>query len=179
MEPEKIKKHPLKKFLSLFFKSDFPTVKKHLIMNVAVPKITELFVDGIKETADVLFYGESAPSKPKQRQGTYISYNNYSKSPSTKPTVRESREYLYHPEIDFPFDEYYDAKEKLDILIEMIDVHADHNLTVAEFYSEMGATSNNYMDEHYGWTDLSTAKIVRRDKQYYLNFPRCIEIHRN
>lgn len=178
MEPEKTKKHPLKKFLSLFLKSDLPTVKRHFIMDVMVPKITELIVDGVKETADVLFYGESAPSKQKQRPGTYISYNNYSKAPSTKP-VREQREYLYHPEIDFPFNEYYNAKEKLDILIEMIDVHADHNLTVSEFYSEMGATSTNYMDEHFGWTDLSTAKIVRRNGQYYLNFPRCIEIHRN
>ena len=77
MEPEKVKKHPLKKFLSLFLKSDLPTVKRHFLMDVMVPKITELIVDGVKETADVLFYGESAPSKPK-RSGTYVSYNNYS-----------------------------------------------------------------------------------------------------
>ena len=175
----KPKKHPVQRFISLFLKSDLPTVKEHFIFKVMVPKITELIVDGVKETAEILFYGESAPKQTRRGTSTYVSYNNYSKAPSTRPQQKETRDYLYHPEIDFAFDEYYDAKEKLDILVERIDVHADHNLTVAEFYSEMGATSTNYMDERYGWTDLSTAKIVRRGGMYYLNLPRCIEIHRD
>lgn len=181
MDPnEKSKGHPLKKFVSLFIKADYPTVKENFVMNVMVPKITEMFVDGIRETAEMIFYGQTTTKPGRSKSGTYISYNNFSNTKKTAPQV-EQRENLYHPEADVPFPTYYDADELKDILLEMISVN--HNVTVAEFYREANQiledpvrVPNDYMNERYGWTDLSEAKVVRRSGDYYLSLPRCREL---
>ena len=178
---EKNRKHPVKKFVSLFIKSDAKSIKEHFIFSIMVPKITELIVDGVRETAEILFYGDSVPQQKAKRSNTYISYNSISsKRNDRRPAVETKPEVnSFHPEADFSFDTYSEAFDKLTMFIEMIDVHANHNLSVKEFLSELGVTSRDYMDDHYGWTNLSTAKVVRRNGLYYLALPRCTEIDRD
>lgn len=181
MDPnDNSKKHPVKKFVSLFIKSDLPSVKEHFIMDVMVPKITEMIVDGVRESAEMIFYGAANQKNSKSKSGTYISYNNFS-SKKTSVSQVEQRENLYHPEANVAFDAYWQADELKDILLEMLE--ANHNVTVAEFYREANqiltdpvSVPNDYMNERYGWTDLSEIRPVRRNGAYYLALPRCHEL---
>lgn len=117
---------------------------------------SDYFHELVINKLDILFYGGEVHSKRKNK----ISYSSY------KPLGLELDK--------ITFDTRTEAEEVLMFLDEMIEKYG--KVTIADFKDCCGVTSN-YTDNHYGWTSLEKAKVIRLLKSgYFIDFPKPIDL---
>ena len=160
------KKGKTSKFAEMFLAEDVTSV----ISDVLIPAAKKLFVDVIKDSIEMLVYGNTNSGKRSSGyRADYVSYNRFAdRRYDDRPanTVRRS-EYSYDEVI---LENRGEAEEVLDVMSDVIGEYG--MVSVMDLYELVGIPSK-YTDNNYGWTNLRDADIVRtRDGGYLLKLPR-------
>lgn len=167
---KKKKKSEIHKFADIFISEDAANVKSYIFMDVLVPAIKKAISDIVTDGIDMILYGSTGRSKKRQGStSSYVSYRSYSDRDR-----RDERRYDSKPSSRYSFDDLVfenkaDGEEVLDRLGELISNY--DQASVADLYDLVGM-SCEYTDNRYGWTNISSAEVVRDKDGWILRMPR-------
>lgn len=136
--------------------------------DVLVPAIKKI----ITESIDTALYGQ--PRKSNTPTSGNASYNNYWKAGNNNNhqsnNYRSGGSYNYN---DIVVDSRADAEE---VLSRMDDLIATYEVvSVADLYDLVGITGR-YTDNKYGWSDISSATVIRVSDGYLLKLPKALPL---
>ena len=164
------KKSELRKIADAFIQEDVGTVRNYIFGEVLVPAIKKTFADIVTNALDMFLWGKGG-SRRSRSTAERVSYRNYYDSP--RRTTRESERRRSYDYDDIILDSREEADQVLARMEELLD---DYNMvSVADFYDLVGITGKT-TDNHYGWTDLRDASVVRDRDGYLIKLPRAIAL---
>lgn len=160
--PVKMKKKTgFGKVIGNFIAEDARDIKSYLVSDVIVPTIKKT----ISDTVDTILFGGSRKNRSVAGR---VSYRSYYDEPRSRD-IREPVTAVSYSYEDITIDSRGEAEEVLSRLNELIDTY--QIASVADLYDLVGLTGN-YTDNKYGWTNLSTADVVRVRDGYKIKLPR-------
>ena len=168
------KKSEIRKFTDNFISEDVDNVKSYIFGEVILPAVKDIISSTIRSAVDMLLYGDSRPSRSRGRNDSRVSYERY-----YDRSDRRERSNKTYARTGYNFDDiiiadYGEAEEVLSQMDNLIDVYGI--VSVGDFYDLVGI-QGNFTDNKYGWTNISSAKIVRtRDGEYFIKLPRACPI---
>ncbi len=167
----KVKK---KGIFSDFINNDIPSIWEYVGREVLVPAIKKFITEAISNGLDMLLYGETNHSSPKQRRtnASNVSYQAYYGRDKGEYN-RSSFNRRYDPD-SVIIDSRGEAENVLSCMDEMLGTYGV--VSVADFYELCGVDSN-YTDNNYGWTDIRSAQIVRTRDGYIIKLPKASPIN--
>lgn len=160
------RKSTVAKIAEIFVPDDISDVRDYIVDSVVVPLVKK----AIEDAVHIVLHGEVAPKK----SGTSVSYSGYYED-KRKSTNRTSvnRGVRYE---DITFDDRIDAEETLTRLDELIECYGV--VSIADLYDIVGLPTGRYTDNRFGWTDVSSFRIVRTwDGEYMLKMPKAVPIN--
>lgn len=152
-------------------KDGLKDAKTYLVKDVLIPSAKKLFVDLVKNGADILAYGSAKPSGGRNVVDK-VSYSRYwDKGVRTEEPRARSR---------FDYDEILfnsrgDAEMVLDSLDNLIATYG--HARVSDLY-DLVDISCDYTYQNYGWENLGTARVVGTRDGFVLDMPRAVVIRR-
>lgn len=164
------KKSELQKFTSIFLPEDISSVREYIVSDVLVPTIKNV----ISDIVSTFLYGESGRSR-KNTSGSKVSYRSFydgrsNERSSLRAGSRESFDYD-----NIVFESAGDAQLVLQSMDDILDQY--RIVSVGDLYDLADVSTTNFQINNYGWTDLSSAKVIRtRDGEYTIKFPRPLPI---
>lgn len=163
-----VEKRAKTKISEILFAGDPVTAFKVALMEVAIPKIAEMFVSAVDTMAKVLVYGNGyTPTPSSPRTG----YTGYDKAYDNRKLVKPVEDRFNLTQWGFAYRE--DAQRVLDQMREHLMRYS--SVTVFDFYDFAGLDTRT-TDRGYGWTSLEKAYVDRMGDQYVIKFPRPSEI---
>lgn len=172
--PVKVKKNEVRKLTDIFIAEDAKDVKSYIIMDVIIPALKNTLEDIIIGGTRMILRGETGNRGSGRSTADKISYSNYynrdARRPSDERTARTK--YSYDDIVVKTRGEAEDVLFRLDEAIATYGV-----ASIGDLYDLVGITGD-YTDEKYGWTNLSSAKVVPVRDGYLLKFPRVCPIDR-
>lgn len=170
------RKKPLgKRFKETFVAADMKGVTQFVFMDVLLPAAKDMIADATSQGIERMLFGEarSTSRRTGKRPGeSYISYNRYSGSSSTRREERPNpsrRARANHEFDEIVLATRVEAEEVIDRLFDLVNRY--ESATVADLYELVGATAN-YTDDKWGWTDIRGAGVTRVRNGYLLDLPR-------
>ena len=159
------KKTGVSKFADVFMPEDINNVKSYILQDVLIPAAKK----AISDVIDMLLYGESGRNK-KTSTASKISYRSYFDSSSNRrdPSSARIRNGFEYDEL--LFDTRGDAEAVLDGLDEALSKYGV--VSVGDLYDLADVSTNNYMVNEYGWSDIRCAAVVRVKDKYMLKLPK-------
>lgn len=150
-------KNDIQKAASLFIAEDLKTVKDHVIKDIAVPQLKNIFLDLVWSTLSMMLNGDARPrsASTNYAQPSRVSYNQYANrnTSAARPVVANPINYQ-----DIIFSSRGDAEEVLSQLADAVAVYG--SVSVADLYDLVGMTSN-YTDNKYGWFEIQGRAYVQ------------------
>lgn len=166
------KKGEIRKFTDVFLADDLSSVKQFALEEVLIPSIKKLFYDIITGGADMLIY-KGQPGATKKHSGNFISYNRFSDPRDRHPVAHSSVRSRFSYD-DILFESRGEAEACRMQMCEVIDTYGF--VTVADMY-DMADLTAPYTSNKYGWTNISSADVVRaRGGGYVLKLPKALPI---
>lgn len=169
------KKSELKKFTDIFVAEDVENVKSYILMDVLVPAMKKAISDIVTNGIDMILYGESGHREHKST-ASKVSYRNYydrKEEPRYHDRYSSNRARTGYDYDDIVLDTRGEAENVLDRLSELVETYK--MASVADLYELVGVTGS-YTDNKYGWTNISTASIVRIRDGYVIKMPRAMPL---
>lgn len=152
---------------------DANNVKTYLVKDVLIPSAKKLVVDLVKDGIEMLAYGS-----PGRDRGRYpvdkVSYDKrYVKYDDRYPATTQTRARFDYDSIEFK------DKREADMVLTRLDevIETYGHARVSDLYDLVGM-SCDYTYNDYGWTNLSTAKVMRTSGGFVLDLPRALPLHR-
>ena len=167
----KIRKNELRKLRDVFVAEDARNVKSYILMDVLVPAIKDAIEDIITNGIRMILRGDTAARKGSSNVSK-VSYRNF-----YEDRHDSGRRYSQDaPRTVFSYDDIAipsrgEAEAVLARMEEVIDRY--QMVTVADLYDMLGVTGE-YTANRYGWTNISSATVVRGRDGYYLKLPRAL-----
>jgi hypothetical protein len=164
------KKGEIQKLADIFIPTDIASLKSYVIHDVVIPYIKKT----ISETVDAILFGGDSPKK--KTSASKVSYGSYyNKSSDIKRDVdRQNRSVFDYDNIIF--ENRGDAEAVLDAMIDIIDTYSV--VSVGDLYDLADITTDNFNIHKYGWSDLSSAQVIRvRGDGYSIKLPRALPIN--
>lgn len=166
------KKNEIQKLANVFISEDVANVKDYIFMDVLIPAIKKAISDVVTNGVDMILYGESGRNK-KSSPASKVSYRSYYERERDRNRNTSTRSSGYDYD-DIILDNRGEAEDVLSRMVEMLDEYG--LVSVADLYDMVGV-SGNYTDCKYGWTDLSSASVVRDRDGYLIKLPRAIPLN--
>jgi hypothetical protein len=171
-------KRPLsKKFAEVFLEDDTKSVGNYIFHDVLIPAAKALISDVIGGGVEMLLFGErrGRASSSLYRDGnrTRVNYGSSYRSLDRDPRDR-GRDISRVSRVRHDFDEivFETRGEAEEVLSRLVDLTRDYNqATVADLYQLVGITEN-FTDNNYGWTNLSSSSVSRVRDGYVINLPQ-------
>lgn len=169
------------KFAETFLAVDLGSVVKHIIFDVLVPTTKETIEEIIRGSTSMMLWGDKASGRSSRgrvgRGAPYRSYETYYEDrnrerrgergdSSPRPQSRNAIDSLI-------FDSRRDAEEVKDHLMDRIEEYGV--ASVKDFYLFSGMPTN-YVQDTYGWFNLSEAVIMRVTEGFMLKLPTPVKI---
>ena len=152
----------------IFLPDDIANVKSYIISDVIVPAIKKT----VSDIVDSFLYPDGRGRR--RSSGSSVSYNSYydGKRDSRKNSSQPRSSLNVNKHLDeIIIDNRGDAEKVLDGLFDYLETY--EVVSVGDLYELLGLSSNSsYVDEKYGWTDLSEADVVRVRDGWKLRLPR-------
>lgn len=167
------KKNGIVRLADIFLPEDVESVKGYILDDVIIPKIKNMLHDIGAEAWDS-FWGISGrnASRGSASRVSYISYDKYSGRNSDRQTQTQRRGLNYD---DIIFSSRGDAELVLDRMADLCDSY--QVVTIADMYELSDVSTDNYMFNKYGWTDVRDAKILRLSGgDYTIKMPKAMPI---
>lgn len=164
------KKSELRKIADAFIQEDARTVKNYILDKVLIPAVKKTFSDIVTNSLDMFLWGKGGDRRSRSTSER-ISYRRYYDEPvRTRESERRQRSYEYDEII---LDSREEAEE---VLARMEELLVDYKMvSVADFYDLVGITGKT-TDNHYGWTDLTKADVIRDRDGYLIKLPRAVAL---
>ena len=164
-EIKPIKKPLGKKFRDTFFNGDIEDIRSFLFFDVLIPAVKDTISELVRQGVDMLLYNESrhGPSG-KKKSGTNTNYGSFYSGSSSNNNRRESKSYFQRKSddlVELPFKTMGEAQRCLYDMNDLIRDYDDKSVSVADYYDLAGYTSMNFMDNKYGWYDLTGVRPYR------------------
>lgn len=156
------KKSSLRKMANSIISEDVPDIKSYILSDIVIPMVK----DGIEDLVHMLLRGETGRSK--KTIGSKISYGSCFNSPSQKDKENRSRTGFDYD--DIVFTNRGDAEAVLYAMDDIIDQFG--TVSVGDFYDMAQVSTNNYMVNKYGWTDIRGATIAHVRGGFIIKFPK-------
>ena len=159
------KKGELAKLKDVFITEDVANVKSSVINDVIIPKVKEIISDTVRNSIDMLLWGETGRSK--KTNGTYVSYRDYS-SPERK------NDRYAKPKMGFDYEDLiFETRPEVEAVREQMEEIISRYgwVSVADMY-EMADITAPYTANKYGWKSIRTAEPIRVRDGYILKLPR-------
>lgn len=166
------KKNEVRKLTDIFIAEDTKNIKDYVFMDILVPVAKKAITDIVKDSIDMLFYGETGRGKKSSGGSTYVSYRSYSDSRDDRRPNKPASSNRFNYE-DIIFESKREAEAVLDQMCDLIDVY--NFVTVADLY-DMCELTAPYTSNKYGWTNLRNAETVRVRDGYVIKLPRAVPI---
>lgn len=163
-----VKKTPAyKKFFGAIAQEDGATLKDYILMDVIVPAIKR----GIEDVVHVWLFGNGRRSDyDRASTRSTVSYRSYYDDRDKKSRTI-STGYNYD---DIILASRMEAEKVLQSMDDLIDTYGI--VSVADYYDLVDVTSQ-YTDNHYGWTDIRNARVVRVSDGYMIKLPKALPIN--
>lgn len=167
-----------RKFVDIFLKDgeSITDVKSYLVEEIIVPSILDTIADSINGAIGMLFFGEARRRNRKAsgNTGSKVNYGGYFNGGDNggrrERIARSTRERNSRESLDdFLFESRADAEQVRDEMLEMLDKY--DQVTVADYLDLLGISSE-FTDNKYGWTNLSSIRVVHARGGYRLELPR-------
>lgn len=149
------KKSELSKLKSSIISDDAGNVKSYIMSEVFIPAAKKLIADIVTNGIDIILYGETGHS----RRTNGASRVSYGKMYDERRDVVPRRDRSPVDYDDIVYDTRGDAEAVLDGLSDMIETYG--HATVGDLYDLSGITTNNYVVNKYGWTNIASADVIR------------------
>lgn len=161
------------KLADIFITEDISNVKTYIFEDVLIPTIAKTLVDIITDSANMIFLGKTGRSKTQTyKPNGYVSYSSTSRDRDDRFRERPARS--NRPNLDEIYFEYaVDAEKVLDSLNELIEAY--DVARVADLYDSIHVTCQ-HTDYNYGWTNLSSADVIKTRDGYLLKLPRAVPL---
>ena len=168
------KKSVARKITDEFVSDDAKNVKSYILWDVLIPAAKKALWDIITDGADIILYGGSNRNK-KRSTADRVSYTNYSdkynkvnRFDRTEPRFRVSYD-------DIILESRSEAEDVITRMDELMDTYG--LVRVADLFDLVGKTGSP-TDNGYGWTNITSAEVVRVREGYWIKMPRAIPIDR-
>ena len=158
------KSSAMSRIMSSFIKTDAKTIKNFIIDDFLVPNVKK----GILEVINMIFYNTPNTQKSQGWSSPKVTYGGFVNGVNnSKPSSRRA-------DIGFNYDKIVfksrgDAELVLTKMCRAIEQY--NSVSVLDLYDLAEVTTDMYTANKYGWTDLSTADVVRRADGYCLRLP--------
>lgn len=149
------KKSELSKFKSSMISDDAGNVKSYIMSEVFIPAAKKLIADIVTNGIDIILYGETGHS----RRTSGASRVSYGKMYDERRDAAPRRDRSPVDYDDIVYDTRGDAEAVLDGLGDIIETYG--HATVGDLYDLSGITTNNYVVNKYGWTNIASADVIR------------------
>lgn len=152
---------------------DVSNVKTYLLRDILIPSAKKLVVDLVKDGIEMLVNGSSG-RRGERSVVDRVSYDKrYVRGDDRFASPVQTRTRFDYDNIEFRSRD--DADAVLRKLDEIIDTYG--HARVSDLYDMLGE-SCDYTYNSYGWTNISTAKVLRTSGGYVLDLPRAMPLHR-
>lgn len=159
-----------RKFRDALFANGSGSVKEYVIFEVILPAIKNTIVDTLKGTVDMVFLGKVERDRRSRDGRSRVSYASYYDRRRDEPN-RRSNIFDYD---DVLFESRGDAEA---VLIAMEDAIERYGwISVGGFYDLCEISTNDYMVEKYGWTNLRHADVVPVRDGYVIRLPKALPV---
>lgn len=179
---KKRKKGLLERFVvAMIGPEGIPSVTSYLNKEIVVPAIKDVIANSVSAGVNMMVYGRDQAG---ERRGGYRNYNSYQSPTYNRPTRNYQSSYSAQRQApierepvrrsnmfrstDYIMNSRQEALEVLDMLRENLDNYG--LVTLADFFDLIGVESQ-YVDNNYGWQDLTNVTIVPVRGGYALSLP--------
>lgn len=179
---KKRKKGLLERFVvAMIGPEGIPSVTSYLNKEIVVPAIKDVIANSVSAGVNMMVYGRDQAG---ERRGGYRNYNSYQSPTYNRPTRNYQSSYNAQRQApierepvrrsnmfrstDYIMNSRQEALEVLDMLRENLDNYG--LVTLADFFDLIGVESQ-YVDNNYGWQDLTNVTIVPVRGGYTLSLP--------
>lgn len=166
----KKKKGFFTKLKEAFIGEDSGSVRNYVIYDVIIPATKKTISDVVSGGIEMVLFGERRSSNVRRdRDRSYVNYSSVStpdRYSRTEPSLRNRSRHNFD---DIVLETRGDAEDVLTHLSDLVSTY--DQATVADLYDLVGITTN-YTDNKFGWTNLSTAAVVRVRDGYQLDLPK-------
>lgn len=171
------KKSELRKFTDAFVAEDASNVKSFILQDVIIPAAKRILDDVIVGSLRMFLYGDKGRPGGGGTNASKVSYRSYYERENDRR--RDTSNNRVRSGFDYDtitFESRGDAEAVLSTLDAMLDQY--EIVSVADYYDAANISTDNYMVNRYGWTNLSTARVERnRDGEYYIKLPRAMPLN--
>lgn len=146
-----------------------------ILVDVFLPDMKRAIHNFISSAIDSLFYPGESERGGRRSTASKVSYQRY-----YDRREESDRRYAYSSRRNQPdydeiiFADRVDAELVLDSMEECIEEYGV--VTVAELFELADIPNDNYTLEKFGWSSLSSAKVVRSRDGYFLKLPKPMAI---
>lgn len=146
-------------------------VAQHVLFDVLIPATQNLIVEMGKEALDRLFFGQVRGVAGRRTGANPPQYVSYNKIASAVPDPRADISTRARAAHDFSEIVLADRGEAEIVMDAMADRIAKYDIaSVADLY-ELVNLPSTFVDQKWGWSDLSSAYVKRDAQGYILKFP--------
>lgn len=162
------KKNVFNKLADEFISDDAKNVKSYVLGDVLIPAIKKAISDIVTNGIDMILYGETRNhNKPYANK---ISYRNYWDRDNQSSYRDDRLRYNNFSYDDIILNSRADAE---DVLNNMNDIIRNYGFVrVADLFELVGYEDNNFMNNKYGWMNISNAEVVRVRDGYLIKMPK-------
>ena len=157
------------KFFNSVISDEAGNVKNYILGDVLIPALKKAISDVVTNGIDMILYGETGHTKKSGSKVSYVSYYDDERRRNYNNNYRAAG-YDFD---DLVFESRGEAEIVLDNMYGILDRY--HRVTVADLY-DLAGTPGRYTDNKYGWTNLSTASVVRIRDGYVIKLPKAVAI---
>lgn len=168
------KKSDGRKLMDMLVTEDISSVKSHVFMDIIVPAIKKAIDDVVSDGIHMILYGGKGRDRHRG-PASRVSYSRYYDERTSQRDER-NRERIRNG-IDYDniiFDSRGDAEAVLEAMDGVLEQYG--MVRLADLYDLADISSNNYMANRYGWTDIHTAQAVRVRDGWMLKLPRALPL---
>lgn len=156
---------------------DTGSVGNYILFEVLIPAMKDVVADMVSQGIERVMYGEArSRSRRTGQQPGHVTYNRPVQTqlpwsparPDPRPVITR-RGRADHNFNDIVIATRGEAVEVIDRMGELLQRY--NQVTVSDLYELTGITAS-FVDEKYGWLDLTTANVQRVSGGYLLDLPR-------
>lgn len=162
-----------KRVAEMFVGDEVSNVKSYVLYDVLIPAMKATFSDMVSQGIEMLLFGETRRgSRTTRDRGRSVIGYDKAYRPDTRPSYSVGSRQA-HQFDDIILTSRGEAEVVLSHLVDLID---DYGLaSITDFYSLVGITGT-YMDNKWGWKNLSTSEVSRVRDGWIINLPKAIPL---
>ncbi len=163
-----------KRVAEMFVGDDVANVKTYVLYDVLIPAMKATFSDMVSQGIEMLLFGETRRGgrTTRERGRSVIDYGKSYRTDS-RPSTYSLGNRQAHQFDDIILTSRGEAEVVLSHLLDLID---DYGLaSITDFYSLVGI-QGTYMDNKWGWKNLSGSEVSRVRDGWIINLPKAIPL---